>query len=251
MEFHIGDKVKIAYISDCNPHNGKVGRITVLRPVNYYPNGDYSVVEQHVQAIIEYDDGTTEGVGDIYREGCGIVSPVEKVEGVKTIEFVAGYHEWNVVVDGKTVHSFDDFSDRFESENITAEQVDDLVDDLIYGWQMSFENDCDSLDENETCPTPQIWETNGLELRLAMFDAICKHYGVEQKRYRVVRDLQGGEFGTDRDLTVEQWREQAMEWAYIDDNEELEKEVENLPHKEVLSFISNIWELEFAEAVEE
>lgn len=40
-------------------------------------------------------------------------------------------------------------------------------------------------------------------------------------RYRVVRDLQGGEFGTGRDYTLEQWCKQALEWCYIDENDEL------------------------------
>lgn len=55
----------------------------------------------------------------------------------------------------------------------------------------------------------------------------------------------------DRDLTIEQWREQAMDWAFMDDNEELEKEVEELRTNEVIPFISDIWELEFEEVIEQ
>lgn len=97
MKFNIGDKVKFAYISDCNPHNGKVGTIKTLREYNYYPNGDYSVIEKRTQAIIEYDDGKTEGVGDVNRKGCGVVSPLEKVyteELNRTIEEVNEHIQW-------------------------------------------------------------------------------------------------------------------------------------------------------------
>ena len=106
----------------------------------------------------------------------------------KKIEFIAGYHEWQVIVDGNHIHSFDDFSDEIK-ENMTAEQVDDLVDDLIYGWQMSFENDCDSLDEGEECPITPIWETHGAELRQVMFNAICEHYGIECELFEQQKKL--------------------------------------------------------------
>ena len=55
--FKVGDKVKIPYISDCNPHNNKVGIITWLHDYSYYPNGDYSVIEKRTQGTITYDDG--------------------------------------------------------------------------------------------------------------------------------------------------------------------------------------------------
>ena len=96
---------------------------------------------------------------------------------MKMIEFVAGYHEWQVIVDDVVIHAFDDFSDEIK-EDMTEADIDSLVDDLIYGWQMSFENDCDSLDEGESCPITPIWETHGTELRNAMENAICEHYGI-------------------------------------------------------------------------
>lgn len=173
-----------------------------------------------------------------------------KVDEMKKIEFVADSGEWSIVVDGETIHIFDDFSDDLQGDNITAEQIADLVDDLIYSWQQSFENDLDSLDDDFPTVTP-IWETDGVELKLVMFTALCKHYNVGQKAYRVVRDLQGGTFGMGRDLTVEGWREQAMEWAYMDDNEDLERELEELQHKEVIGFIAEIWGLEFEEVAEQ
>ena len=80
MKVRVGDKVKIPYISDCNPHNNKVGIITWLHDYNYYPNGDCSVIEKRTQGTITYDDGTTEGVGDFYREGSGVVSKSEHIK---------------------------------------------------------------------------------------------------------------------------------------------------------------------------
>ena len=97
----------------------------------------------------------------------------------KKIEFIPCYYEWQVIVDGKNIYIFDDFSDHFGEEISTIEQVDALVDDLIYGWEMSFENDLDSLDEDEDCLVKPIWETHGEQLRKVMRTAICKHYGIE------------------------------------------------------------------------
>ena len=74
--FKVGDKVKIPYISDCNPHNNKVGIITWLNDYNYYPNGDYSVIEKRTQGTITYDDETIENIGNFYREDSGIVSKI-------------------------------------------------------------------------------------------------------------------------------------------------------------------------------
>lgn len=65
------------------------------------------------------------------------------------------------------------------------------------------------------------------------------------ERYRVVRDLQGGEFGMGRDYTIEQWRKQGLEWCWVDDNYGLGKTLNNLPKEEVIRFIEIIWDLEF------
>ena len=74
--FNVGDKVKIPYISDCNPHNNKVGTVTWLHNYNYYPNGDYSVIEKRMQGTITYDDGTTENIRDFYRKESRLVSEI-------------------------------------------------------------------------------------------------------------------------------------------------------------------------------
>ena len=64
-------------------------------------------------------------------------------------------------------------------------------------------------------------------------------------KYRVIKDLQGGSFGMYRDFTVEKWREQAIEWADMDDNEELIAVLECLKDEKVIPFIADFWELEF------
>lgn len=64
-------------------------------------------------------------------------------------------------------------------------------------------------------------------------------------RYRVSEDLQGGEFGMYRDYTVEQWREQAIEWATMDDNDGLVETLCGLDQEEVMNFIAELWALKF------
>ena len=38
------------------------------------------------------------------------------------------------------------------------------------------------------------------------------------KKYRVIEDLQGGDFGMDRDYTAKEWLDQAVEWRDADDS---------------------------------
>lgn len=77
--FKLGDRVKLEYISDNNKHNGEIGIITDLRCFNYYPNGDYSIIEKKLSGIITYNDGLTEEIVDFYRKGSGLVSPITKI----------------------------------------------------------------------------------------------------------------------------------------------------------------------------
>lgn len=113
-----------------------------------------------------------------YLLALAVVASVEESDK-KKIEFVAGYHEWQLIVDDVVVHAFDNFSEDIK-EDMKAEQVDDLVDDFIYAWQMSFENDCDSLGEGEECPITPIWETHNEQLRKVMRTAICRYYGIDE-----------------------------------------------------------------------
>lgn len=68
-------------------------------------------------------------------------------------------------------------------------------------------------------------------------------------RYRVVKDYQGGNFGMNRDFTIEQWVKQALEWCYVDENDALAEllvfNYHNMKGTEILDFISEIWAIEF------
>lgn len=71
------------------------------------------------------------------------------------------------------------------------------------------------------------------------------------KKYRVVEDLQGGDFGKHIILTTEEWRERALEWASQDKNDDLYDWVYCLKEDKVIETIGNIWGLEFKELTEE
>lgn len=64
-------------------------------------------------------------------------------------------------------------------------------------------------------------------------------------RYRVSDDLQGGDFGMYRDYTVEQWRDQAIEWATMDDNDELVETLCGLKQNDLMEYIAELWALKF------
>lgn len=69
------------------------------------------------------------------------------------------------------------------------------------------------------------------------------------KKYIVIKDYQDGEFGMYRDFTAEQWGQQAYEWADSDDWENPDEcLLENFEtEKELIDFISEMWELEIIE----
>jgi len=77
--FQVGDKVKQEYIYDNCPHNNMVAIIKSIRPYNFYPNGDYTVIEQRYQYELLYANGDTV-YADCDMNGCGILSRFEKVE---------------------------------------------------------------------------------------------------------------------------------------------------------------------------
>lgn len=76
----VGDKVKLNYISDCNPHNNEVGIVIEESKYNYYPNGkpDEFILQQ--RCTIQYPDNSIEYVQDTERMGSGVVSPLIKVD---------------------------------------------------------------------------------------------------------------------------------------------------------------------------
>lgn len=89
------------------------------------------------------------------------------------------------------------------------------------------------------------------------------------KRYRVVRDLQGGEFGMGRDYTATEWLEQAVSWRDSDDswgdwgdgvdcygNKHKDSRtwfvkfwtrmIKDGKEQELIDYIADIWQIEFA-----
>lgn len=84
-------------------------------------------------------------------------------------------------------------------------------------------------------------------------------------KYRVVRDLQGGEFGMGRDWTAEEWLECMLDWRdsddswgdygdgedYIDTRAGCEKfwrnKIKQGKEKELIDYIADVWSLEFEE----
>jgi hypothetical protein len=63
--------------------------------------------------------------------------------------------------------------------------------------------------------------------------------------YYVSYDRQGGTFGMYRNYTIQEWREQAIEWAETDEDDELITHLATLPDEEIIETISNWWELDF------
>ena len=89
------------------------------------------------------------------------------------IEFLAGYDEWNVILDGEVVYSFDDLSDQMPDSLESDADLEDTVEDLI-------ENMCYELDTGEKDIEPYIKEElyeNLEELKKTMMENLFCHYG--------------------------------------------------------------------------
>ncbi|MEI7960732.1 MAG: hypothetical protein WCI04_00190 [archaeon] len=134
-KFKVGDKVIIEYINDGNEHNGEIGTITYLNEYNYYPKGDKSVVERKTQGEITYHNGEVEEVSDFYREGSGLVSPIQKVILRKAKEYVntdlikKEWQEKNKYAKGSTIKGNSNYR-KFGAENsrLAKFNIDDLDD---------------------------------------------------------------------------------------------------------------------------
>lgn len=72
---------------------------------------------------------------------------------------------------------------------------------------------------------------------------------MNETRYRVVADYQGGEFAMYRDYTIEQWKKQALEWCFMDDNDELAEALYNdykrFDNETILMEIADLWTIGF------
>jgi hypothetical protein len=65
------------------------------------------------------------------------------------------------------------------------------------------------------------------------------------ERYYVYQDLQNTDFAMGRCYTIEQWRKQALEWCYIDENYDLAEILYNMKNEYILDAISELWALIF------
>lgn len=79
------------------------------------------------------------------------------------------------------------------------------------------------------------------------------------KKYRVIRDYQGGSFGMDRDYTANEWLEQMTDWQVADgcNDEDVKAEmvywqnqIERGKEQELIDYIAEVWQLEFEEVKE-
>lgn len=76
------------------------------------------------------------------------------------------------------------------------------------------------------------------------------------KKYRVWRDRQGTDWCAGVVQTADEWIENARMWAQSDENtdldnylEQMQKHREDFTDDDVLSFIDEIWAIEFEEVV--
>lgn len=64
---------------------------------------------------------------------------------------------------------------------------------------------------------------------------------IREPRYEVAEDLQGCEFGMERKYTVEQWRRQALEWCFMDDDDWEAAHIMRIPNNELIDYIGEYW----------
>jgi hypothetical protein len=70
----------------------------------------------------------------------------------------------------------------------------------------------------------------------------------EEKKYLCIRDNQQGEFGMYRLYTIEEWREQAIDWCEADgEKQSTIKYLQKLKKSDVIWVISDLWDIEIVE----
>ena len=68
---------------------------------------------------------------------------------------------------------------------------------------------------------------------------------MNKETYYVAEDYQHTDFGMQRNYTLQEWREQAIEWADMDENDDLIAVLETIKDEDLLDFISEIWQIRF------
>lgn len=86
---------------------------------------------------------------------------------MRKIDFRPGYYEWQVIVDSEVIHAFNDFSDRFDEEDVEEDAVYYLVQDLVEDWEIEAHEKGNSIPLTEH-------EIN--YLRELMYNTICDYY---------------------------------------------------------------------------
>lgn len=71
-----------------------------------------------------------------------------------------------------------------------------------------------------------------------------------KEKYYVSHDYQGGSFGQDRELTIDEWREQALDWVDMDEYYELVEYIKSIHNEDLLDFMSEFWEIEFSRVID-
>lgn len=70
-----------------------------------------------------------------------------------------------------------------------------------------------------------------------------------KKLYINIDDYQGGTFALGRIGTLKKWREQAMDWCYMDDNYELYNLLKyyKIKNDRLIEVINDIWSIDIVE----
>ena len=129
-------------------------------------------------------------------------------------------------------------------KNYADERVDDLkvIKDLEEDY-LQLVNLRNRIKESTDEEMPNTYEEDHITLDhiLDLLELLITN----SKTYRVVKDYQGTGFAMDRDFTIEQWRKQAIEWCFMDENFGLMKEIYEADSTEVLDIISEVWTIRF------
>lgn len=68
---------------------------------------------------------------------------------------------------------------------------------------------------------------------------------MNKETYFVAEDYQCTDFGMQRNYTLQEWREQAIDWADMDEHDGLIETLKTIKDEELLDFISEIWQIRF------
>ena len=121
-KFQIGDRIRVGFLGDKNPHNYQIAKIFDLRDYRYYPNGDMnpeSIVTK-TEAFIRFDDWHETTLMDVYSDGWGKVNLVDSLESmIETLD-----EQYDIFVESFSMLELD-LIDKLD--NLSFEQIQDLM----------------------------------------------------------------------------------------------------------------------------